>query len=432
MKKTLAWVLLSMMCLSAVYGAGEAEESGEVELLFWSHMGEAPAYVEAFADSATEAFAEIGMGHITVRGEIVEYSRVDQRYISAFTSGQGPDIFFARAWDYALDYGLNPIAVPFSEEAQRVWDERLSPGVAEQAVIEGKRFGIPWQGAMAQILFYNVDHFIEAGLDPDDPPSTLEEFVEAARALTQYGPDGEIIRAGYGMRHHGSMPATWGKNAPVYDQFGARILAPDYSTSDGYVNSPESLEAFRFIHDLAREHRVINTSFDVPETAFRQGLVSMIFREVSFIEIFETDTPDLNFDIAPIPSGPAGHFANVVVRDSWNYMVNSQSEYVDEIMAMFVALADPKYDVQIHRARNSPPALLATQETEWFRTLPYSEIIPVYQQSSPMPEYGGPGGQQARGIAAEELVRMVLGEQTPEEAVTNAQRRIDQFLADLP
>ncbi|HEX6420168.1 MAG TPA: ABC transporter substrate-binding protein [Acidimicrobiales bacterium] len=44
-----------------------------------------------------------------------------------------------------------------------------------------------YMNVSSQVLFYNKAHWEQAGLDPDDPPGTLDELVEAARALKEAG-----------------------------------------------------------------------------------------------------------------------------------------------------------------------------------------------------------------------------------------------------
>ena len=52
-------------------------------------------------------------------------------------------------------------------------------------------YGVPMQYNL-QYLYYNKDLFEEAGLDPEQPPTTMEELAEDAKKLTnpdknQYG-----------------------------------------------------------------------------------------------------------------------------------------------------------------------------------------------------------------------------------------------------
>ena len=47
------------------------------------------------------------------------------------------------------------------------------------------------------ILAYNKDHFRQAGLDPEKPPETWDEWVETIRLLTLRDKQGRILRSGF-------------------------------------------------------------------------------------------------------------------------------------------------------------------------------------------------------------------------------------------
>jgi sn-glycerol 3-phosphate transport system substrate-binding protein len=53
-------------------------------------------------------------------------------------------------------------------------------------MIDGKVYGIPYQNS-APLMYYNVAAFTDAGLDPDEPPTTWREWLDAAKKLTKPG-----------------------------------------------------------------------------------------------------------------------------------------------------------------------------------------------------------------------------------------------------
>ena len=50
------------------------------------------------------------------------------------------------------------------------------PALHANAVIDRKVFGVPFHNS-TPLLYYNADHFKEAGLDPDKPPRTWDELI---------------------------------------------------------------------------------------------------------------------------------------------------------------------------------------------------------------------------------------------------------------
>ena len=72
--------LMSVFVLSGVFAGGSSENSEEIspdepiELVYWSHYGQSPAFVDAFADSVELAAKNLGYENVTCRAEIVEMS----------------------------------------------------------------------------------------------------------------------------------------------------------------------------------------------------------------------------------------------------------------------------------------------------------------------------------------------------------------------
>src|SRR5690606_26029408 len=66
----------------------------------------------------------------------------------------------------------------------------------DQTLYEGETYGIP-QETDVRVLFYNKQHFIEAGLDPEDPPETWDELWEYADKLDIVEEDGTLVRVAF-------------------------------------------------------------------------------------------------------------------------------------------------------------------------------------------------------------------------------------------
>ncbi len=62
--------------------------------------------------------------------------------------------------------------------------DQFWPALKPNAVIDGKVYGIPYQNS-APLMYYSVDAFKDAGLDPEKPPETWADWVDAAKKLTK-------------------------------------------------------------------------------------------------------------------------------------------------------------------------------------------------------------------------------------------------------
>lgn len=109
-------------------------------------------------------------------------------------------------------------------------------------VIDGQTWQLPfdWNN---MVMFYNTKFFQDAGLEEPAEDWTWEQWLEAAKALTNETTYGFGTAVQY---FAGVMP--WIFNA------GGNLLTEDWSESQ--INSPEVLEAVTFMRDLIWEHEV--------------------------------------------------------------------------------------------------------------------------------------------------------------------------------
>ena len=140
---------------------------------------------------------------IVVVQETFPYDAYEQRVAAATAAGQGPEVVqlfygWVAAWQRA-GY-IEPLP---QEHIDHAWIEDYFIPMVESVKIGGEYYGLP-TAVRALALFYNKDMFAEAGLDPDAPPQTWDEFVEVGKALTERrGP--LFTRIGYGpggQDHH--------------------------------------------------------------------------------------------------------------------------------------------------------------------------------------------------------------------------------------
>jgi sn-glycerol 3-phosphate transport system substrate-binding protein len=86
----------------------------------------------------------------------------------------------------------------------------LEPNVLSYYSVNNKLFSMPFNTSNP-ILYYNVDMFKAAGLDPAKPPRTFDDFVAAARKLTKKDASGKVT--------------TYGANFAIYGWFFEQFLA---------------------------------------------------------------------------------------------------------------------------------------------------------------------------------------------------------------
>ena len=113
----------------------------------------------------------------------------------------------------------------------------FQPGLLVDSRYQGKFLAIPFNRSNP-VLFYNVDHFVEAGLGTD-PPETWEEVVAYSKKLTITDKDGRVTRHGFSPNLH------WWTLMPMIWSNGGNIADPE--TGAPRFDSPEVAEVMALI-----------------------------------------------------------------------------------------------------------------------------------------------------------------------------------------
>jgi len=435
MKKLLITLLIVVTSFGSVFAQGAKEPAAvsvdknePIELVYWSHYGQSPAFVEAFGDSVELAAKNLGYSNVTCRSEVIEYSGYETKYLTGFASDNGPDFFLGYAEDWALDGGNNPVAFPFDEKAEKAWNEALAGAFYNDGIVGGKRYGFAAEGGSLMLMYINTDAMIEAGLNPEtDIPTTLDEMYDVAVKLTKRDANGKIIRSGFQPRYLGGAN-IWGKFTPYFHAFGARTLSEDLNTATGYVNSDAAVKAVTWYAKLIKD--TTNLEFTAPEAAFQSGQAAIITREGWFAQDTIDKAPNINFKCVAFPLG------DVIISSTqggaaWVNMISAKTEYPELCQEIMAELAKSEYDVTLHEPATYPPVCKTTMtmDNAYFASLPYAEATLEVMDRGPAPAYGSnPSYISVANIFGETLASIMNGADV-KSSLDEAAKQADQILA---
>lgn len=214
---------------------------------------------------------------------------------------------------------------------------------------------------------------------------------------------------------------------------GARLLSEDLTTSTGYVNSPEAVEAFQWLNDLVYKNRISNLEFGSPEAAFQAGQASIINREGWFAQDTLDKAPDIHFVVIPFVSGEKVNLVADGAGSIWANLISAKTKYPEISQDIFKELAKPEYDVIMHEAAGFPPVLSGTLtlDNEYFGKMPYAEAMLNSKDKDPAPVYDSIKQSGSIQILFGDTVAKVLG--TPginvQAELDSLAVKIDQLLA---
>lgn len=265
-KKSLAFISLALvLCLAFLIGCGpsepeepektkaqdetnadvapEGDDKLEGELTFW-------VYEEQYKDGENSPFRLYANQFqdenpgVTIEVIPISYgsSSYRDKYIQAANGGSGPDVMQCdNIWVPQL--AAMELIIPLSDMLGDKVDEFFN-GTVDAATYEEEVYGIPFT-AGSMVLFYNKDMFREAGLDPEAPPATWDEFRDASLALKENGMDAFGLMGGWGGSFEW-LPWFWQNGGEIVDENGKVAF-----------NSEEGMEATKFFLNLLTVDKVI-------------------------------------------------------------------------------------------------------------------------------------------------------------------------------
>lgn len=235
-------MLVVAACGSGSSGSAAAAPGEPVELDFLSYSYGTPDIGGQATQQLIDAF-EAAHPDITIRPRGVAVADVLTTLQAETAAGAAPDVAQIGWSKMSAAYDGLPITpvqqIPTAEAwaaATEGMDQNLLRAVADDGVVKAMPFtmSIP-------TVFYNADLFRAAGLDPENPPTTIEEFAAAALAIKASGAEGGYIAV-----------VDPGKSdyltQSVVNSAGGSLVAGDEIT----VDSPEAVAALTAVADLTR------------------------------------------------------------------------------------------------------------------------------------------------------------------------------------
>jgi multiple sugar transport system substrate-binding protein len=250
-------------------------------------------------DALKDRIAVFNETHTDVQVDmtIMAWDVLTQKLLPALGSGEGPDISVDGVEAIPAKAEIGAFG-PVDEYYER-WDEAgaLFESLAAATEFGGKHYTVPMTYS-PMLLYYNKTLFEEAGLDPEEPPATMEELREAALALTKdTDGDGEKDQYGFLMASYDG-PQIW-ENL-MWNGGGGTVSADG---SKATLGDPASVAVVEEWVDLILDAGIspggmIGSDADA---LFTSGKGAMILEGPWMSSGFEEG--GIEFGVVPLPSG---------------------------------------------------------------------------------------------------------------------------------
>ena len=423
---------------SGAAGAGEAVQGGSgtenasddaLHLTFYYPVnvgGSAAALIEQIC-------ADFNKEHPDIVVEPVYTGNYDDTVTKIQTAIQGgtpPDVFVSLATQRftmastGMAMPLDDLIAADGEEGQAYIDDFLD-GFMLDSYVDGKIYSIPFQRS-TMVLFYNKDAFAEVGLDPEAPPETWEEVVEYGQKLTNEN------RYGVGLALN-SGSAQWAFTGFCLQN---SVNGENLMTDDGkqeLFDTPENVEALQFWLDLQNKYQIMAPGIvqwtDLP-TQFLAGEVAMIYHTTGNMANIN-ENAEFEFGAAFLP----GNKRVAAPTGGGNfYISNGISEERVQAAWEFIKFAT---DTERAAQWSLDTGYVATRESCFETDLikNYYEEVPQAKVAYDQIPYSAPelttyNAAEIWRVLNDNIQSAVVGDATPQEALTAAQEQATEILAE--
>ncbi len=250
------------------------------------------------------AGAEYSKAHPGVTVQVLSTSlrEFEQKLTASMPTGTGPEVFDAGPYIAVklVDGGLLP-ANPKDIDAY-LKSGAWSKFAVNYSTIKGKTYGIPLMNGSRAALFYNKTMFKEAGLDPNNPPKTFPELMQAAKKLTKYE-NGKVVRSGLSLRISGGGSGLTEKFRFVLHNAGGDLIVPagNGKWKNG-IDNQAGRNALQFYIDALYKYEIDDPQVKHDSDAFVTGTTAMFMRESWVIGEVKSKNPKLDYGVVPMPA----------------------------------------------------------------------------------------------------------------------------------
>lgn len=410
-KRRSLWLLLvvSLVLGSAVNlfatGKQEAKEAlGTVE--FWSYVpldnpGLYP-YINKFNQSQNK---------IKIEAKFIPFAELKRQLTVAMAGGTPPDCVLVDNPDYAAYIAMGAFEVLDEKIARWEYGQKdFYPGPWQSCRWEGKQYGIPFE-TNTLVLFYNVDLFKAAGLDPEKPPKTWEQLTDYAATLTKGGVFGLSVCAV--ASEEGTF--QW---LPFLQQSGGDIF---------HLDSPEAIEALQLWVGWMKKGYVSKEIVTMDQWSgvrpqFQNGQAAMMVNGPWCVKPIRDEVPNLNWRVAPLPGRKkqASAMGGVDIGIIKGGNADAAWQFIEW-------LYKPDRIADFWQAFGTLPLMPKVAESA-----PYWKGDPVFDVLLEQMKYAAPRGPhpkwpQISTAIYNALQEALTGVKTPEKALQDAAKRVKEI-----
>jgi multiple sugar transport system substrate-binding protein len=303
------------MLITACASAPAAQKPAEISFMMWGAPEELTVW-QAVVDDFHKANP-----NITVKVDVSDWDSYWAKLNTLIAGSTPPDVFAMDA-PLFLDWQSRGALLnlkPYIDANPGFLDGFYPQTLTAYKTSDGY-FGLP-RDFQSIVLFYNKDMFDAAGQAYPTAAWTYDDLLKAAKALTiDKNNDGKIDQ--YGLwTDTWDMELLWSEAIWAY---GGEIISPDHTKT--LIGEGPARDAWTYIDSLYKEGVMPTptTSGEYGSDLFQSKMAAMT--TIGHWAVPGYVQAGINFDVAPMPKGPAGQTTSV---NSAGFVVSKDTKSAD-------------------------------------------------------------------------------------------------------
>jgi len=395
-------------------GAASATYDGPaVTLEYWNGFtgGDGP-----FMERLVEQFSK-EQQNIDVKMNTLEWADYYTKVPQAVTGGRGPDVGVMHIDTLATNAARNVI-VPLDDVAQTLGLEEsdFSPAVWQAGIYNGSRFGIPLD-VHPLGFYYNKTVMEKAGLNPDEPPKTNDEYQQALEEMKAKGIQGYWMSPFLFTGVFVFQSLLW--------QFGGELYNED--ATEATFNSEAGVSALTWMVDMVKNgYSPKNVGQDADSIAFQNNKNAFIWTGIWMVNAYK-EIPELDWGVSELPQigNEPGAWAG-----SHNLVIMNQRDQDENKLQASKVFINWLTEHSLEWAKGGQvPALADVRESDEFQELEHQPVFARQIDYLHFPP-AVPGIADPQGTLATAVNEAVLLKKEPQEALDEAAQQAVELLQE--
>lgn len=411
----------TMLFLIGALGIAQAQTT----ITFWHVWGGARLpMIEQMIDDFEALHPDIKVEHT-----LLDQADLAARYLTSIAAGTPADVLMMHSGRFFPAFGQRALLVDLTSYLERDGlnpADIFYPSDVQNFTWAGVPYALPVStDSGGWNLFYDVDDFVAAGLDPDRPPTTWQELEEYAAALT--------VREGNQVTRLGASPASVGNfafkewlylnNGEFISEDGRQIL----------FDSDEGREALAWMVDFYQNlyggfEDVIGLIGQPAVSGYNSkgnwynGLESIHIDGVWHLAELEANAPDKNVRVALMPYNADNPDATVrnVGGVGWGYAIPVASRNHEAAWEFIKYVTAGEGNLNFFLAQGRPTPVVAYNDDPRFSEgNPFWDIF-LESGALTAPIVNTPVQEEVDRIVLEMTELALRGRVAPDVAIANA------------